>query len=344
MQMENLTALNLSSRLDYLPHICVVIPMYKAQEHISAVLKGIPDFVRSIVVVDDCSPDASSECAQAVGDNRMHLVHHAQNQGVGGAVLTGYHTAVALGAEVIVKMDADDQMDPDYLLPLITPILASEADYTKGNRFLHARQLKTMPLPRRIGNLGLSFLTKMASGYWDIFDPTNGYTAIHAALIPLLDESAIDHRYFFESSMFIELGLTRAVVRDVSIPARYGSERSSLSERKALFEFPPRLFKGFLRRIWIQYFLRDFGLLSVYLVSGMALLLFGLIFGGYHWIRNSQLDIQTPVGTVMLAAMPVILGVQFLLQVILIDVQSIPAQPLHLESTRRFQLSNRQAS
>ncbi len=320
-----------------LPHICVVIPMYKAQDHIVQVLVGIPAFVRSIVVVDDCSPDASLERAQAVANERVYFVYHTQNQGVGGAMLSGYRKAIELGAEVIVKIDADDQMDPDYLFPLIAPILTGEADYTKGNRFLHARQLRSMPLLRRIGNVGLSFLTKLASGYWNIFDPTNGYTAIHAALIPLLDESAIDRHYFFESSMFIELGLMRAVVRDIYIPARYGGEKSSLSERKALIEFPPRLFKGFLRRIWLQYFLRDFGILSVYLMSGIVLLLFGFIFGMFNWIHNAQLDVPTPIGTVMLAAMPVILGVQFLLQANLLDIQNVPSQPLqrqaHLSTT-----------
>jgi dolichol-phosphate mannosyltransferase len=311
-----------------LPHICVVIPMYKAQDHIARVLAGIPSFVQSIIVVDDCSPDASYEHAIAAANARVHFVRHEQNQGIGGAMLSGYQKALTLGAEIVVKMDADDQMDPVYLLPLITPILRGEADYTKGNRFLHARQLRSMPVRRRIGNIGLSFLTKMASGYWNIFDPTNGYTAIHAALIPLLDESAIDRRYFFESSMTIELGLIRAVVRDVYIPARYGAERSSLSERNALFSFPRRLFRGWLRRVWLQYFLRDFGLTSIYLITGIGLLLFGLIFGGYYWIRNAQFNTPTPAGTVMLAAMPVLLGIQFLLQSIFLDIQNIPDNPV----------------
>jgi glycosyltransferase involved in cell wall biosynthesis len=306
--------------------------MYKAQDHIAEVLAGLPAFVQTIVVVDDCSPDASYERARTVADARVHFVRHTQNQGVGGAMLSGYKKAVELGAEVIVKMDADDQMDPAYLLPLITPILAGEADYTKGNRFLHARQLRSMPLTRRIGNIGLSFLTKLASGYWSIFDPTNGYTAIHASLIPMLDETAIDRRYFFESSMFLELGLLRAVAQDVYIPARYHDEKSSLSERRAILEFPPRLFKGFARRLWVQYFLRDFSILSIHLMGGGALTLFGLVFGGYHWVRNTQLKVSTPVGTVMLAAMPVILGVQFLLQAVVLDVQNAPTRPLHRQT------------
>ncbi len=312
-----------------LPHVCVIIPLYMAHELIAAVLKNIPDFISTIVVVDDCSPDDSYECALAVNDSRIHFVRHETNQGVGGAILSGYQKAVGLGAKIIVKMDSDGQMDPDYLMPLITPILAGEADYAKGNRFLHSRQLKSMPLLRRIGNLGLSFLTKLASGYWNIFDPTNGYTAIAASVVNLLDRDGIDRRYFFETSMLLELGLLRAAVQDVYIPARYGNETSHLSEWQALFNFPPRLFSGFLKRIWIQYFLIDFTLVSFYLLSGAGLLGFGGIFGLYHWWLSAQLQITTPTGTVMLSVLPIILGAQFLLQAIALDVQNVPNRIIH---------------
>ena len=203
-----------------LPTIAIVIPAYRAAAHIRSVLAGIPSFVDLIVVVDDASPDDTADCVKTWNDSRVHLIRHSQNQGVGEAVLTGYAAAIDLGAEIVVKMDSDGQMDADYMLPLIVPILQGEADYTKGNRFLHARQLRAMPAIRRIGNLGLSFLTKLASGYWNIFDPTNGYTAIHPSIISQLDQSAIHRRYFFETSMLLELGLVRAVVRDVYIPAR----------------------------------------------------------------------------------------------------------------------------
>ena len=167
-----------------------------------------------------------------------------------------------------MKMDADGQMDPRYLPALIDPIVRGRADYTKGNRYVHARQLRSMPFLRRIGNLGLSFLTKLASGYWSLFDPTNGYTAIHAAVIPMLNEEDIGRRYFFESSILLELSLLRAVVRDVYIPAQYGDQTSHLSEAAILMEFPQRLLRRFLRRLWIQYFVRDFSIASLYLTAG----------------------------------------------------------------------------
>lgn len=315
--------------LDAFPGVVVIIPAYRAEKHILDVLAGIPRFVSFIVVVDDCSPDNTAELVQTCADSRVHLVSHERNQGVGGAVLTGYAKAVELGAEIIVKMDSDGQMDPAYIIPLIAPILMGQADYTKGNRFLHAHELKSMPLLRRVGNAGLSFLTKAASGYWNIFDPTNGYTAIQASIIPVLDDSKIDHRYFYESSMLIELGMNRAVIRDVYIPAKYQAEVSSLSEWKALLEFPPRLLAGFLRRLLIQYFIRDFGIFSVLLVLGLSFSAFGLIFGLYHWYLSSITATIASTGTVMIAVLSLILGWQLLIQCIAVDIQNIPHEPVH---------------
>jgi dolichol-phosphate mannosyltransferase len=312
--------------------VAVVIPAFRAAAHIADVLANVPPDVTWIVVVDDASPDNTSAVVAdaARRDPRIRLLRHDVNQGVGGAVLTGYDEAHRLGAEVVVKMDSDGQMDPRYLPALVEPILRGQADYTKGNRYVHARQLQSMPLLRRVGNLGLSLLTKLASGYWNLFDPTNGYTAIHASLIPLLNRQSIARRYFFESSMLLELSLLRAVTRDVYIPAKYGDETSHLSEMSALIEFPRSLLRGFLRRLWIQYVVRDFGITSVFMLGGSALLSFGLVFGGWHWIRAIQSFVPTPTGTVMLALLPVILGVQLLLQAVTGDVQNVPAAPLHL--------------
>ncbi|MBK8783852.1 MAG: glycosyltransferase family 2 protein [Anaerolineales bacterium] len=309
--------------------IGVIIPAFRAEKHILKVLAGIPRFVSFIIVVDDCSPDHTAELVETCLDSRIYLVSHGKNQGVGGAVITGYTKAVELGAKIIVKMDSDDQMDPAYLIHLIVPILMNQADYTKGNRFLHADELKSMPLIRRIGNAALSFLTKAASGYWNIFDPTNGYTAIHASIIPLLDTDRLHSRFFFESSMLMELGMIRAVVQDVHIPARYRNEVSSLSEWKALFEFPPRLLAGFLHRLLIQYFVRDFGVFSLLLILGLGFSAFGLLFGLYHWYYSSITRMIASTGTVMIAVLPLILGWQLLIQCITVDMQNIPQEPLH---------------
>jgi glycosyltransferase involved in cell wall biosynthesis len=309
--------------------IGVVIPAFRAEKHILTVLAGIPRFVSFIIVVDDCSPDHTAELVRTCADPRIYLVSEEKNRGVGGAVLSGYHKAMELGAEIIVKMDSDGQMDPAYIIPLIAPILMDQADYTKGNRFLHADELKSMPVLRRLGNAGLSFLTKAASGYWNIFDPTNGYTAIHASIIPTLNLNRLHRRFFFESSMLMELGMLRAVIRDIYIPAKYHDEVSSLSEWKALFEFPPRLLAGFLRRLLIQYFVRDFGIFSMLLVLGLSFITFGLLFGIYHWYLSSITATIASTGTVMIAVLSLILGCQLLIQCIAVDIQNIPQAPVH---------------
>lgn len=309
--------------------IAIVIPAFRAALTIRSVIEQIPPLVSYIIIVNDGSPDATEDAVRAITDPRVSLISHYQNRGVGAATLTGYERALNLGAEIIVKMDSDDQMDPQHLPRLIGPILAGQADYTKGNRFLHARQLRTMPLKRRLGNAGLSFLTKLASGYWNIFDPTNGYTAIHRSIIPLLDREGLDPRYFFESSMLIQLNLSRAVVEDVYIPARYPGTTSSLSERRALLEFPRRLAGAAMKRVLVQYFVRDFTALSLYLLSGTVLVLFGAGWGLWHWARSASLDIGTPTGTVMISVLPLMLGFQLLLQAATLDIQSVPTRPVH---------------
>ena len=311
-----------------LPAVAVVIPAYRAARTIENVIAGVPSFVRHIVVVDDGSPDETADVVRRAGDPRVELVSHETNQGVGGAVMTAYQRAVQLGAEIIAKMDADGQMDPDYLLQLITPIVLGEADYTKGNRFLHERELRAMPGRRRFGNSGLSFMTKLASGYWSVFDPTNGYTAIHASLVPLLATASVAKRFFFESSMLLNLSLLRAVVRDVYIPARYGAG-SHLSESRAAVQFPFQLFRGFLRRLRLQYFVRDFTAVSLYIVFGLVLTLFGTVWGLWHFLISAQSGVVATTGTVMIAVLPLIVGVQLLLQAVTLDIQSAPTMPLH---------------
>jgi hypothetical protein len=237
-------------------------------------------------------------------------------------------------------MDGDGQMDPARLPTLVDPIRRGEADYVKGNRFVHTRELMQMPMLRRLGNIGLSFMTKLASGYWAIFDPSNGYIAIHSVVAQLLDPERIHKRFFFENSILIELGLHQAVARDVYIPARYGDETSTLSERRVFFEFPPLLFKGFLRRLAIQYFVRDFNAVSLFAIAGIFAMLFGLVWGGYQWTLSATHGIPASTGTVMIAVLPLILGVQLLLQALVMDVQNARRDPIHLENIQTNSSSN----
>lgn len=309
-----------------MPSFAIVIPAYRANNTIQDVIEKIPNWIDHIIVVDDCSPDNTYDVVQSIANPKIKLLKHYMNRGVGGAMKTGYQKALDLQADIIIKMDSDGQMDPQFLDRLISPIIKRKADYSKGNRFLRGRELQRMPAIRRIGNLGLSFLTKLASGYWNVFDPTNGYTAITKSALSMFDFDHLAERYFFESSMLLELCLHRIVVKDVSIPAIYEDEKSSLSPGKSLLEFPPKLFRGFVRRIFIQYFLVDFSAVSLLLIFGIFTFLFGVIWGIIHWVRSSHLNVVASTGTVMLAVLPIILGVQFLLQALILDTQNTPKE------------------
>ena len=314
--------------------IAVVVPAFRAENTIQKVLSGIPDWVDAIYVVNDASPDETAGRARSAGDPRMRLISHEVNQGVGGAMVSGYRQALNDGMDICVKLDADGQMDPVYLPQLIEPLAAQHADYAKGNRFHDAAALRRMPLARRIGNAGLSFLIKASSGQWHIFDPTNGYTAIHCAALAALELGKLHPRYFFESSMLIKLKEIGALVEDVPMPARYGEEKSNLSVGRALVGFPWLLLRhGFKRVLW-QYFVADFNAVSLFLVSGIPLVVFGLVFGIYHWIDSYLRGALTPTGTVMLSVLPLILGFQLLLQALVLDVQSAPQRPLQARQQR----------
>lgn len=310
--------------------IAVVIPVYRTESEIRSVLLGIPRFVRHIIVVDDASPDSSAEFVAAIAkkDKRITLIRHTKNQGVGGAMVSGFKQALALGTEIVIKVDGDGQMDPNHIPALLTPLLSGEADYAKGNRFRDFTSLQQMPLVRRVGNLGLSFLTKAATGYWNLFDPTNGYFAIRAEVLAQLPLDKLDKGYFFETSMLAHLYLLDALVQDVTIPARYRNETSSLSVRRALFEFPFKLTRTFLRRIVLKYFIFDFSMMSIYLLTGIPLLLFGLIFGSIKWIQYAQIGIAAPTGTVILPTLSVILAIQILLSAIEIDLNTAPRKAI----------------
>jgi glycosyltransferase involved in cell wall biosynthesis len=310
--------------------IAAVIPCYRVERDIESVLGRIPAYIKHIIVVDDASPDSTADlvAASAQEDGRILLVRHPSNRGVGGAMITGYQKALELGAQVIVKIDGDGQMDMDHLPRLLQPLIEGRADYTKGNRFRDFKSLQQMPFIRRVGNMGLAFLAKAATGYWHMFDPTNGFNAIRAEVLVQLPLEKIDRTYYFETSMLANLYLIAAVVKDIPMAARYQGEVSSLLVHRILFEFPPRLFVTFLRRLVLKNFIYDFSMGSIYLLASVPLLLFGLIFGIYKWIQYASRGIPAPTGTVMLPTLSVLLGIQLLLSAIEIDLRSVPTEPL----------------
>jgi glycosyltransferase involved in cell wall biosynthesis len=310
--------------------IAAIVPAYRVEREIKAVLRGLPRHLKHIIVVDDASPDGTSAVVKALArrDQRLILIQHERNQGVGGAMITGFRKALELGAQIIVKIDGDGQMDLSNLPDLVSPLIEGTADYTKGNRFRDFAALRRMPLIRRIGNMGLGFLAKAATGYWNLFDATNGFLAIRAETLAQLPLDELDQTYYFEISLLANLNLLGAVVRDIPMPARYKGEVSSLVVRRVLFEFPGKLFGTFLRRAVLKNFIYDFSMVSVYLLTGLPLLLFGLIFGGYEWVRYARLGTSAPTGTVILPTLSVLLGIQLLLSAIESDLRSVPKQPL----------------
>lgn len=310
--------------------VAVVVPCYRVTRHVSHVIAAIGPEVDRIYCVDDACPENSGDMIEQTNrDPRVVVLRHDQNQGVGGAVLTGYARAIADGATVLVKIDGDGQMDPALLPGFIAPITRGEADYTKGNRFWDLRQIRQMPLSRRIGNLGLSFLSKISTGYWDIFDPTNGYTAIHAHVAARLPFESISRRYFFETDMLFRLNTMRAVVVDVPMDARYADESSSLRIGRIFAEFLGKHVRNLLKRIAYNYFLRDLPFASIELIAGLGLGMFGLAFGGWHWWLSAQRMESTPVGTIMIATVAVVSALQLLLAFLNFDINSIPRRPLH---------------
>jgi glycosyltransferase involved in cell wall biosynthesis len=312
------------------PVIAVVIPCYRVTSHVLEVIKKICPEVSSFFAIDDCCPDGSGDFIKKnCIDNRVIVLRNLQNLGVGGAILTGYRAAIESGADIIVKIDGDGQMDPNLIPAFVAPIIAGEADYTKGNRFFNLEKIRAMPKARLFGNAVLSFITKISSGYWDLFDPTNGYTAIHVDIARHLPFGKISRRYFFETDMLFRLNTLRAVVVDVPMESQYGDEVSNLKILKIIGEFFIKNVRNFLKRIFYNYYLRDMSIASLELPLGLLLFVSGCGFGVYHWVNSLQKGSNTPAGTVMLAALPILMGSQLILAFLGYDIVNVPRKPLH---------------
>jgi glycosyltransferase involved in cell wall biosynthesis len=308
--------------------VWVVIPCFKVKDHITDVLDGMPSWVAGVVIVDDKCPVGSVEHATAHwSDSRLHVERHLKNQGVGAAVMTGFARAVAEGAGIIVKVDGDNQMDLRMLPALVLPIAAGLADYTKGNRFSSLSHVRGMPGLRVFGNATLSLMAKVSTGYWNIFDPTNGYTGIDARVAKELLGKKIAKRYFFESDLLYHLGTIRAVVKDVPIPAIYGDERSNLKIFRIVFPFLWYHTRNAIKRFIGQYCVRDFSVATLEFILGFSAILTGVILAAVYQINRVGTDAASP-GTVMAVVAPVIIGFQMLLAAVNFDVLNVPKEPI----------------
>lgn len=310
--------------------IAVVIPCYRVRRHILEVVRGLGPEVTTVFVVDDKCPEGSGDLVrEQCRDPRVRVIFNERNLGVGGATMAGYRAALEAGCDFIVKLDGDGQMDAARIPQLVRPIREGLADYTKGNRFFNLEDLKAMPAARLAGNALLSFVNKAVSGYWHVMDPTNGYTAIHARVLALLPLDKIDRGYFFESDMLFRLGTLRAMVRDVPMPPRYGDETSSMRISRVLLAFPGKYCVRFLKRIVYSYFVRDFNAGTIELLAGIPLFIFGVVFGLATWKESVDAGVAATSGTVMLAALPTLIGFQLLLNAISFDIHNAPSEPIH---------------
>ncbi|HET8772612.1 MAG TPA: glycosyltransferase family 2 protein [Thermoanaerobaculia bacterium] len=317
-------------------HVAAVVPAFHVAAELGDVLRQMPIVFKTIIVVDDASRDATAAVADRYAqlDPRILVVRHEENRGVGGAMITGFGKAMEAGADILVKIDGDGQM-PLWLVPdLVQPLLDGTADYTKGNRFRDFQAVRAMPFVRRVGNVVLSFLSKAATGYWQCFDPTNGFVAIRADVLSQLPLKKIDPTYFFETSMLSHLYVLGAVVKEVPMPARYAGETSSLSIPRVISQFPGKLLGSLLRRLVLKNFVYDFNLESFHLLTGLPLLLTGLLYGGYHWWWYASRNLAAPAGTVVLSALMIMLGMQLLISAVNLDLQSVPREPINAGAIR----------
>jgi glycosyltransferase involved in cell wall biosynthesis len=312
--------------------IAVVIPCFRVRDRILDVLRGIGKEIANIYVIDDACPENSGQYVkQHCSDPRVTVVQHKSNQGVGGATITGYQYALEAGAAIIVKMDGDGQMDASNISDLVEPLLMGKADYSKGNRFSRLEDLKGMPVLRLLGNSLLSFMSKFSSGYWTVLDPTNGFTAIHANVVSILPVEKLSKRFFFESDMLFRLNLIKAVVVDVPMRSRYLGEPSNLRIRKVGFEFLLKHATNLMKRLIYSYFLHGTNIGSFQLLLGVPLFFGGAIFGLWSWAAAYGSGLTATSGTVMLAALPMIIGVQFLIAFMAYEIQAVPNQPIHVD-------------
>jgi dolichol-phosphate mannosyltransferase len=302
-------------------NLAVIIPAYNSEKTILSVIKKIPDYVDWIIVVNDKSSDNTAKVVSEISDSRVILISNNKNMGVGGAMIAGFKKALELKSYFIAKIDSDDQMDPQYLDRFARVCLHYNCDYVKANRFGHLDALPSMPRKRLIGNICLSFLTKLVSGYWNVFDPQNGYIMITRKILRRLDLRRIDNGYFFENSMLILLNIMRAKIGEIYLPAQYGSEVSSMKLTNILCTFPKKLCYGFIYRIYNKYFFRSLSPFFILLSFGFTFCAGGFIWGSWAWYQSITTGIPATTGTVVLALLPIILGWSALLQAFVLDAQ-----------------------
>jgi dolichol-phosphate mannosyltransferase len=304
--------------------IVCVIPCFRAAASVCDVVRAVLEHVDRVILVDDACPENSGllVAIQFAGEPRVEVLHHIKNRGVGAAMKTGIARCLEIGADYVAKVDADGQMDASYIPQMLSILQTnSRLAFLKGNRFGDGSIMRTMPALRLLGNSVLTLLVRITTGYWNGIDPTNGYFIVRTSALRRLNLERLKDRFFFEISLLCALGLRRAEIAELEIPACYGAERSNLSIGRAILTFPPHLCSSFVRRIFWQYIISDMNVGSLFLVAGSLLLFSGMSLGAYWWAVALHSGVPRTPGTVTLVLLPLIMGFQLLLNAVLYDVQ-----------------------
>src|SRR5438132_7324634 len=302
--------------------VAVVVPAYNEEQLVVETIRGIPGFVDRIFVVDDRSQDETAKRAREVGDARVEVIVHEQNAGVGAAIITGYKRALAERIDVTAVMAGDNQMDPAELEMFCAPIAHAELDYAKANRLVSGQAWELIPRNRYLGNAVLSLLTKIASGYWHVADSQAGYAAISLPMLDQLDLDRIYQRYGFPNDLLVHLNVWNARVRDFPSRPIYGvGERSGIRIRKVVPRISWLLVKGFFWRMREKYVIRDFHPLVFFYLLGLLMTSVGLGLGISEAVLRF-LGHQITVATIVLVALLLTSGTQFMLFSMWLDMES----------------------
>lgn len=304
--------------------IAVVVPAYNEELLIGRVIETMPDYVDSIVIVDDQSADetvAKVEHSIQQGFKKVHLLRQEKNSGVGAAIVRGYQYAAENGMDVVAVMAGDAQMDPDDLIKIVQPVVRDEADYTKGNRLFTGEAWKIIPKHRYLGNAFLSLLTKASSGYWHLADSQTGFTAISAKAIALLPLYRLYPRYGYPNHLLAMLNVYNQRVKDVPIRPVYNiGEKSGIRLWKVIPTLSWLLFKNFIWRMWQKYIIRDFHPLIFFYALAFLLLGASLPLGiriVFAWDRTGNIP---PINALALM-FTLITGVQSLFFAMWFDME-----------------------
>jgi dolichol-phosphate mannosyltransferase len=314
------------------PQVAVVIPCFKVRDHILATLEGIGPEVAAIYVVDDACPENTGEHVRRnCADPRVRVIRVERRLGAGGATTRGYREALGEEMDILVKLMPDGHADPTRIPAIVRPLLEGQADYAKGNRFFDLDDVSGVPWRALIGNSVESFVGKVASGYWDVTDPGNGFTALHGTVARAVGVDKLARDDSFDSDLLFRLAMLRAVVVDVPLPARMS--RGTRTPTR----FPRKLVSRTFKRLSYGYFLRDFNAGTLQFLAAALLLAVGAVYGGSQWYTAAATGIPATPGTVMLAALPLIVGVQLLISAFRYEVTNVPRRPLHPHLVKRKQ-------